>query len=200
MIPNYNPYQTMAPQPRYQFQDPNFLKGRPVTSIDEVRATPIDFDGSIFYFPDLTNNRIYTKQINMDGTPSFKVFEQRTLPLETAPTGNFVTYNSYFFNDVKLYNTIYKIPYQFYEQSIERIKMFNMLPFYIQKVTYYECSTVKTPYNLEENLEQLKKQLQYETYDKLSENDIILSQKFYITKQNEHNIIIFTLTLRKTIK
>lgn len=91
MIPNYNPYQTMAPQPRYQFQDPNFLKGRPVTSIDEVRATSIDFDGSIFYFPDLTNNRIYTKQINMDGTPSFKVFEQRTLPLETAPTGNFVT-------------------------------------------------------------------------------------------------------------
>ena len=91
MIPNYNPYQTMAPQPRYQFQDPNFLKGRPVTSIDEVRATPIDFDGSIFYFPDLTNNRIYTKQINMDGTPSFKVFEQRTLPLETIPTGNFVT-------------------------------------------------------------------------------------------------------------
>lgn len=94
MIPNYNPYQAVAPQqqPRYQFQDPNFLKGRPVTSIDEVRATPIDFDGSIFYFPDLTNNRIYTKQINMDGTPSFKVYEMRVLPLEApVPTGNFVT-------------------------------------------------------------------------------------------------------------
>lgn len=93
MIPNYNPYQTAVPQqPRFQFQDPNFLKGRPVTSIEEVRATPIDFDGSIFYFPDLTNNRIYTKQINMDGTPLFKVYELKALPLEPQiPTGNFVT-------------------------------------------------------------------------------------------------------------
>lgn len=93
MIPNYNPYQTAVPQqPRFQFQDPNFLKGRPVTSIEEVRATPIDFDGSIFYFPDLTNNRIYTKQINMDGTPLFKVYELKALPLEPQNlTGNFVT-------------------------------------------------------------------------------------------------------------
>lgn len=94
MIPNYNPYQPQQPlaQPRYQYQDPNFLKGRPVTSIEEVRATPIDFDGSIFYFPDLTNNRIYTKQINMDGTPLFKVYELKALPLEPQiPTGNFVT-------------------------------------------------------------------------------------------------------------
>ena len=94
MIPNYNPYQPQQQlaQPRYQYQDPNFLKGRPVTSIEEVRATPIDFDGSIFYFPDLTNNRIYTKQINMDGTPLFKVYELKALPLEPQnPTGNFVT-------------------------------------------------------------------------------------------------------------
>lgn len=94
MIPNYNLYQPQQQlaQPRYQYQDPNFLKGRPVTSIEEVRATPIDFDGSIFYFPDLTNNRIYTKQINMDGTPLFKVYELKALPLEPQiPTGNFVT-------------------------------------------------------------------------------------------------------------
>lgn len=41
---------------------------RPVSSIDEVRAASIDFDGSVFYFPDLANKKIYTKQINMDGT------------------------------------------------------------------------------------------------------------------------------------
>lgn len=85
MMPNYNPYQTQQ-TPRFPYQDPNFLKGRPVTSIEEVRATPIDFDGSIFYFPDLTNNRIYTKQINMDGTASFKVFELRSTP-EPAMAG-----------------------------------------------------------------------------------------------------------------
>ncbi|MBR2506717.1 MAG: hypothetical protein IKB70_07355 [Bacilli bacterium] len=37
------------------------LKGRPVSSVDEVRATVVDFDGSVFYFPDIANKRIYTK-------------------------------------------------------------------------------------------------------------------------------------------
>lgn len=52
------------------------LKGRPVSSIDEVRAMGIDFDGSIFYFPDVANKKIYTKQINMDGTVSIHTYEQ----------------------------------------------------------------------------------------------------------------------------
>jgi hypothetical protein len=45
----------------------HMIKGRPVASIEEVRALPIDFDGSIFYFPDMSNNRIYTKQIGLNG-------------------------------------------------------------------------------------------------------------------------------------
>ena len=44
------------------------LKGRPVSSVEEVKATPIDFDGSIFIFPDIANKRIYTKQVGMDGS------------------------------------------------------------------------------------------------------------------------------------
>lgn len=48
---------------------PTGLKGRPVSSIEEARAIAIDFDGVINYFPDLANNRIYTKQFQMDGTP-----------------------------------------------------------------------------------------------------------------------------------
>ena len=58
------------------------LKGRMVTSLEEARATSIDFDGSVFYFPDLANKRIYTKQINMDGTASLNVYELRELPVE----------------------------------------------------------------------------------------------------------------------
>lgn len=57
------------------------IKGRPVSSIEEARATSIDFDGSVFYFPDLANRRIYTKQINMDGTPSFNVYELKNEPV-----------------------------------------------------------------------------------------------------------------------
>ena len=64
------------------------IKGRPVASIEEARASIIDFDGSIFYFPDLANKRIYTKQINMDGSATLNVYELKTAPIEHE---NFVT-------------------------------------------------------------------------------------------------------------
>lgn len=61
------------------------IKGRPVTSIDEARAISIDFDGSVFYFPDLANKRIYTKQINVDGTSSLNVYEWKSDPAINSP-------------------------------------------------------------------------------------------------------------------
>lgn len=69
------------------------LKGRPVSSLEEVRAAQIDFDGSLFVFPDLAHNRIYTKTINMDGTASLNMYELSQIPTETATieTSNFVT-------------------------------------------------------------------------------------------------------------
>lgn len=65
------------------------LKGRPVSSIEEARASSIDFDGTVFYFPDLANNRIYTKQINMDGTASLLMYELKEIPDVSQP--NFIT-------------------------------------------------------------------------------------------------------------
>ena len=53
---------------------------RPVSSIEEVRATSIDFDGSVFYFPDLANRKIYTKQINLDGTAQLNMYELKEIP------------------------------------------------------------------------------------------------------------------------
>ena len=75
-IPNYT-------QPNYlrPAQPQNGLKGRLVSSLEEARATSIDFDGSIFYFPDLANKRIYTKQINMDGTATLNVYELKETPI-----------------------------------------------------------------------------------------------------------------------
>jgi hypothetical protein len=66
------------------------LKGRPVASFEEARAMTIDFDGSTFFFPDLANKRIYTKQINMDGTASLFVYELREQPIDSS-NGNFIT-------------------------------------------------------------------------------------------------------------
>lgn len=37
------------------------LKGRPVTSFDEAKASMIDLDGSVFIFPDYASGKIYTK-------------------------------------------------------------------------------------------------------------------------------------------
>ena len=65
------------------------LKGRPVSSIDEARASTIDFDGSVFFFPDLANKCIYTKQINMDGTATLLMYELKEIPVASQP--NFVT-------------------------------------------------------------------------------------------------------------
>ena len=76
-------------QPPRQIITPIGLKGRPVSSIDEARATSIDFDGSVFYFPDLANRCIYTKQINLDGTATLLMYELKEIPVTEQP--NFVT-------------------------------------------------------------------------------------------------------------
>lgn len=67
---------------------------RPVSSIEEVRAASIDFDGSVFYFSDLANKRIYTKQINLDGTALLNMYELKETPIMEQPivdTSNFIT-------------------------------------------------------------------------------------------------------------
>ena len=69
------------------------LKGRPVSSIEEVRATSIDFDGSVFFFPDLANKRIYTKQIGMDGLAVINMYEykQPMMNEQEMSNANFIT-------------------------------------------------------------------------------------------------------------
>jgi len=52
-----------------------FLKCRPVSSKEEARAYQIDLDGSLWVFTDLGNNKIYTKQVNNDGTATFKTYD-----------------------------------------------------------------------------------------------------------------------------
>ena len=93
----YNTNQTQNQQPIYPYQmnRPIYptmnmmgLKGRPVASIEEARASIIDFDGSIFYFPDLANKRIYTKQINMDGTALLNMYELKEIPNEAPMMNN----------------------------------------------------------------------------------------------------------------
>ena len=84
--PNQSPAAVAYPPVRPQSIG---LKGRPVSSIDEARASSIDFDGTVFYFPDLANHCIYTKQINLDGTATLLMYELKEIPVPSQP--NFVT-------------------------------------------------------------------------------------------------------------
>lgn len=85
----YQPNQTPAATYQSTLRQTTGLKGRPVSSIDEARASSIDFDGTVFYFPDLANKRIYTKQINLDGTATLLMYELKEIPVPSQP--NFIT-------------------------------------------------------------------------------------------------------------
>ena len=93
--PQYQPQQYQGyggykPTPQYPqwTQTANSLpQVRPVSSIEEVRACPVDFDGSVFYFADVANKRIYTKQINMDGTATINLYELK-IPTQADQMAN----------------------------------------------------------------------------------------------------------------
>lgn len=91
----YQQYQRMAPvesTPNQPLPQNNFLKGRPVTSIEEAKVAQIDFDGALNIFTDIANKRIYTKQINLDGTSSFNVYVLTELePEPIINTSNYMT-------------------------------------------------------------------------------------------------------------
>lgn len=70
---NYQPVQQQAQQ--------QVIKGRPVSSYDEAKASMIDLDGSLFVFPDVANKRIYTKQIMLDGSAELKTYELKEMPI-----------------------------------------------------------------------------------------------------------------------
>lgn len=88
--------QQFVPQAGHQYRSAQWVPPspiqqiRPVSSIEEVKASPIDFDGSIFYFPDVANKRIYTKSINMDGTVAINLYE--LTPIEQQqPEATYIT-------------------------------------------------------------------------------------------------------------
>lgn len=77
--PSIPPSFNSTPNPK------NFVKCRAVTSIDEAKASMIDLDGSIHVFTDLGNKKIYTKQINLDGTATLNtyVLQENSEPIPT---------------------------------------------------------------------------------------------------------------------
>lgn len=78
------------------------IKGRPVSNVQEANAAMIDFDGSVFVFLDKAHNKIYTKQLGMDGNIQFEEYSRMVSPNMASeapqrgaepplPTGGYVT-------------------------------------------------------------------------------------------------------------
>jgi len=67
------PQQAMQQQFQQMPQQPMMcLKGRLVSSLDEVKASVVDMDGSETYFPHPASNSIFTKCIDMQGNSVIK--------------------------------------------------------------------------------------------------------------------------------
>lgn len=70
------------PNMQMQQQQQNVIKGRPVSGIEEARAAMIDLDGSLFVFTDIANKKIYTKQIQLDGSAEVKTYKLVEQPMQ----------------------------------------------------------------------------------------------------------------------
>ena len=100
---NYGGYRPMPQQYQPWTPPTQTQQVRPVSSVEEVKACPIDFDGSIFYFTDVANKRIYTKQINLDGTATINLYELKTDQPASVP--QYVTKQEFENVITNLYNT-----------------------------------------------------------------------------------------------
>lgn len=92
---SYGQAQMQNIQPNQPMQPIQQLKCIPVTSIDEARATPADFMGSLSVFVDAGAQKIYTKCIANDGTAELKVYslqnDSNTIKDEADPKTAFVS-------------------------------------------------------------------------------------------------------------
>lgn len=81
----YSAMQQQMARPAYPNSGLYSSRVRPVSSLEEARASVIDFDGSVFYFPDAANKKIYTKQINLDGTSLLNMYVLQEIPVAPQP-------------------------------------------------------------------------------------------------------------------
>ena len=81
----YSNMQQQMVRPAYPSSGLYSNRIRPVSSLEEARASVIDFDGSVFYFPDAANKKIYTKQINLDGTALLNMYVLQDIPTTPQP-------------------------------------------------------------------------------------------------------------------
>lgn len=84
-------------------QQQNYIKGRPVSNVDEANASMIDFDGSLHVFTDIANGKIYTKKMNLDGTIEFKTYSENIQQIKQTETEKETKQNFLLYSDFENY-------------------------------------------------------------------------------------------------
>lgn len=102
----------------YQPSQIQYLRCRPVSSKEEARACQIELDGSLNVFTDVANGKIYTKQINNDGTATFKTYALTT-DEDPNKTPQYVTKDE--FNSV-IQKLVAAMPQQKQQATVENKK------------------------------------------------------------------------------
>lgn len=67
-------YQPTQQQQYQQAQQPNVLKGRVVSGVEEARAAQIDLDGTPTYFDSPADGKIFKRFVDLNGNPVTIVF------------------------------------------------------------------------------------------------------------------------------
>ena len=62
-------------QPYQGYGNQMLIKGRMVAGLDEAKAAQFDLDGTLSFFPSLSENAIYVKSIDLNGLPIFQVYK-----------------------------------------------------------------------------------------------------------------------------
>ena len=90
----------------------SYIKGRPVLSLEEAKASQIDLDGSLHVFTDIGNKKIYTKQLNLDGTATLKTYvlqeEENKTPSQTEEYVTKTEFNQALAQIQSMFNTTKK--------------------------------------------------------------------------------------------
>ena len=93
------PYMNMGQQ-QYQINNQpqtqqQYLKCVPVSSREQAMACQIDLNGSLWVFPNVANGKIYTKQINNDGTATFYTYVFTKEEQNLYNSNDYVTKNEF---------------------------------------------------------------------------------------------------------
>lgn len=103
----YNPVNYPNPMSYQQ----SCLKGRIVSSPEEVRSVLIDMDGSTAFFPCPSNNLIYTKTIDLNGNAVIRAYKMIDQPVMANNDNNLEARISQLENAVKgLINNVQSKP------------------------------------------------------------------------------------------